>query len=107
MAKGKGEKRRGEKRHSITKIAGLGIGEYLTLTDGSGNFDTLMSNAQNPSELGRQQIIGLTGYDIQNHAFAASNLERFYGPVIGFWLLSYVGRKLVGPMKIGRKWKVF
>jgi hypothetical protein len=31
MAKRKSEKRRGEKRHSITKIAGLGIGEYLTL----------------------------------------------------------------------------
>jgi len=107
VAKRKNEKRRGEKRHSITKIAGLGIGEYLTLTDGSGNFDTLMSNVQSPSELGRQQILGLTGYDIETHAFAASNLERFYGPVIGFWLLSYVGSKLVGPIKIGRKWKVF
>lgn len=108
MAKKKdGHKTRKTRQHSVVNVTGLALGEYLTLTDGTGNPDNLMSNVSNPNELLRQQIIGLTGYDIQNKAFALDNLVRFYGPVVSMKILQIVGKKLVGPIKISRHWKVF
>lgn len=96
-----------EKKMSLVKLSGVGIGEYLTLTSGDGQISTLMSNLSSPTELVRQQILGLTGYDIEAKAWNPDNLTRFYGPVVAMWLLSFVGKKLVGPVKLSRKFKVF
>lgn len=105
--RGRKTKTRRPKHISLMDVTGLSVGEYLTLSDGTGNTETFMSTVQNPNELLRQQIIGLTGYDIQSKGWSADNLVRFYGPVIAFKILKFVGKKLVGPVKISRKFKVF
>ena len=100
-------KTRRPKHISLMDVTGLSVGEYLTLSDGTGSTETFMSTIQNPNELLRQQIVGLTGYDIQNKGWSADNLIRFYGPVVAFKILKYVGKKLVGPVKVSRHLKVF
>lgn len=59
------------------------------------------------TNLARQQIIGLTGYDIQTNKIDAVNALRFWGPVIGLKVLQIVGNKLVGPVKLSRHFKLF
>ena len=107
IRRGRKTRTRRPKHISLMDVTGLSVGEYLTLSDGTGNTENFMSTVQNPNELLRQQIIGLTGYDIQSKGWSVDNLVRFYGPVVAFKILKYVGKKLVGPVKISKKFKVF
>jgi len=100
-------KRKGhEKRYSLTKILGLAGGEYYTLTDGGSTslMDTLQSSGEN---VVRQQIIGLTGYDLQTNKFTPMEAVRFWGPTLAGWLVAEIGRRLVGPVKLSRHFKLF
>ena len=94
------------KRTSVTTLAGVVLGEYVSLTAGDTMSlqDSVKAGGMN---LARQQIIGLTGYDIQTNGWDVANAARFWGPVIGFKVLDIVGKKLLGPIKLGRHFRVF
>lgn len=89
-------RRHHKRRQDLLTIAGVAIGEYLTLSAGTGEPETAMQTIQNPKELVRQQLVGLTGYDIDTKEFYGGNLIRFWGPIVGMKVLSVVIKKVNG-----------
>lgn len=94
------------RKTSVTNLAGIVLGEYVTLTAGD-TMSLADSVKAGGTNLARQQIIGLTGYDIETNKLDAVNALRFWGPVIGMKVLQMVGHKLVGPVKLSRHFKLF
>jgi len=119
MAKAKSEKKsrrrsyrmKAHRRHhkrelSLVNALGLGLGEYVTVTAGD-TMSLVDSVKAGGSNLARQQIIGMTGYDIETGGWVGTNALRFWGPVIGMKILQVVGKKLVGPVRLMRGIKLF
>ena len=98
--------RAGKKKVSVTNLAGIVLGEYVSLTAGDtmSLTDSVKAGGMN---LARQQIIGMTGYDLQTNGFQIANALRFWGPVVAMKALQKVGHKLVGPVKLSKGFKLF
>jgi hypothetical protein len=98
--------RSGKKKVSVTNLAGIVLGEYVSLTAGDtmSLTDSVKAGGMN---LARQQLIGMTGYDLQTNSLDAVNALRFWGPVVAMKALQIVGHKLVGPVKLSKGFKLF
>lgn len=91
---------------SLSKAAGGLLGLYETETAGGTTTvtNTIQAGAGN---VARQTVIGFTGYDLQTGQWTWQEALRFWGPAAAGWILSWAGRKLVGPVKLSRKLKLF
>ena len=90
------ERRRGEKRRaSLLKLLGFALGAYESATiytGGPGNPQGLMND---PMADVWGIVTGVTGYNPQAKNWSIDNMTYFWGPVVGFWLLDVIGKKLL------------
>lgn len=91
----RGRRRGGKRRVSLLKLIGFGLGAYESATiytGGPSNPQGLMTDPMNDVW---GIITGITGYNPQAKSWSIDNMSYFWGPVIGFWALDWVGKKLL------------
>jgi|GEM_PF-648941 len=92
-------KRRGGRRMKevgLFDLLGLGVGLGMSAFGNQGaDFENLKKDPQNETKLAfNGMIAGITGYDMENKSWKASNLGEFWIPVISFHVADWVFKKL-------------
>ena len=90
------ERRRGEKRRaSLLKLIGFGLGAYESATIYTGGPGYPQNLLTDPAGAVTGLLTGITGYNPQYKNWSIDNMVLFWGPVVGFWALDWVGKKLL------------
>lgn len=80
----------------LGKLFGFAGGQLLTLSAGSGTIEGVKSVvAMGPSEVARQEIAGITGYDIQTKGWSIDNAMRFWLPQVAGYGFDWAVKKFV------------
>ena len=98
-----GRRRKG--RISVIKAAGFALGTYFGMTHGA--FSDPQMIVQDPALAVGNLFTSITGFT-PSGGFSVQNFSDFWMPVASFWILDYVGKKLLHhPIKLTKDFSLF
>lgn len=101
----KGARRMRTKKIGLFNIIGVGMGLGMSAFGPNGAvFSNFKSDPSgNAKYIANGIIAGVSGYDMENHDWKVANLTNFWAPVIGFYLVDKIAKKMgFGDLRIFR-----